>query len=322
MTNSSEKYTANRVGNMLQTGMIIASMAGLFGVLGWLIFGETGLIFAVVFAVVLSVSTPKISPPVVMRMYKAYKFSNSEAHGLHEIISELAERAQLPTVPQLYYVPTRVMNAFSVGSRQDSAIALSDGLIRNLTWREITGVLAHEVSHIANNDLRLHTLANIMTKITSTLSFFGQVLILFYLPIAIFSEARISFAFILLLIFAPTVSMLLQLALSRTREFDADLTAARLTGDPMGLATALKRMDTKQRSLWDMLFIPGRKVSQYPSVLRTHPHTRERVDKLMSMAPEEPRPSSRRGHDDLFVPPDHYTRVDRPSRRQWFRQFY
>ena len=318
MTNSSEQYTAIKIGNMLQTGIIIASMAGLFGVLGWMIFGKIGLIFAVVLVIVLSLSTPKISPHVVMRMYKAYMLSGGDARGLNEIISKLSGRAQLPTVPQIYYVPTRVMNAFSVGSRQNSAIALSDGLIRNLSRREITGVLAHEVSHIANNDLRLHALANIMTKITSTLSFFGQILILLYLPIALFSETHISFAFILLLIFAPTVSMLLQFALLRTREFDADLTAARLTGDPVGLATALKRMDTAEKSIWDMLFIPGRKVPQ-SSALRTHPHTKERVEKLMSLAPEESGPALHSGYDDLFLP-DYFPTVERAQRRPWFRQ--
>ena len=319
MTTSSEQYTTNKLGNMLQTGMIIAAMAGLFGVLGWMIFGKIGLVFAVVLAVVLSLSTPRISPHVVMRMYKAYKLSNYEAHGLHGIITELAERAQLPAVPQIYYVPTRAMNAFSVGTKDNSAIALSDGLIRSLSWRELAGVLAHEVSHIANNDLKLHTLANIMTKITSSLSFFGQVLILFYLPIALFSETHISFVFILLLIFAPTVSMLLQLALSRTREFDADLTAAHLTGDPMGLASALKRMDLKERSIWDMFFIPGRKVP-HSSMLRTHPHTKERIEKLMSLAPQESGPFSRNRLDDLFVPEDFPT-VEHHQRRHWFRQW-
>jgi len=312
MKNNSEQYTANKINNILQTCMIIAAMAGLFGVLGWMIFGGIGLISAAVFALVLSLSTPKISPHVVMRMYKAYRLSDYEARGLHEIISKLAGSARLPAVPQIYYVPTRVMNAFSVGSRQNSAIALSDGLIRNLSWREITGVLAHEVSHIANNDLRLHTLANIMTKITSTLSFFGQVLILFYLPIAIFSEAHLSFTFILLLIFAPTVSMFLQLALSRTREFDADLTAARLTGDPGGLANALRRMDTAERSIWDMLFIPGRKAPQ-SSILRTHPHTGERVEKLMSLASVESKGWRHNVHDSSHMP-DHYTRGEQPSR--------
>ena len=176
------------------------------------------------------------------------------------------------------------------------------------------------MSHIANNDLKLHMLANIMTRITSSLSFFGQVLILLYLPIAIFSEAHISFAFILLLIFAPTVSVLLQLALSRTRELDADLTAARLTGDPAGLAHALKKMDTVERSIWDMLFILGRKAPQ-SSVLRTHPHTKERVEKLMSLVQQNAGNAFHSGPGDLFLP-DHFPTVERSPRKPWFRQWY
>lgn len=320
MTDGSGQYAAGKIQNIFHTGMIFLAMAALFGVLGWLIFGKLGVIFAVAAAVVLSLSTPRISPHVVMRMYKAYQLSDYEARGLREIAAGLAERAQLPAMPQLYYVPSRVMNAFSVGSRQNSAIALSDGLIRNLSTREITGVLAHEISHIANNDLKLHMLANMMTKITSSLSFIGQMLILLYLPIAIFSEAHVSFIFILLLVFAPTVSVLLQLALSRTREFDADLTAARLTGDPVGLANALKKMDLVERSIWDMLYIPGRRVPQ-TSVLRTHPYTKERVAKLMSLASQEAEPPLNSENNHFFLtdrlPTDENTR-----QRSWFRQWY
>lgn len=320
MTKNSEQYAANKIGNMFQTFIIISGMAALFGALGWTIFGKMGLVWALVLAFVLSLTTPRISPHMVLRMYGARNLSYSEARGLHDIISDFSRKARLTNVPQIYYVPSKVMNAFSVGVRENSAIAVSDGLIRHLNRREISGVLAHEVGHIANNDLKLHALADVMTRITSTLSFFGQILILFYLPLAIFSRTHISFVLILLLIFAPTLSMMLQLALSRTREFNADLTAARLSGDPMGLASALKKMETYDRSIWDIIFLPGRKVPQ-PSLLRTHPHTKERVEKLMSLAQDQSGTFFNDGDKDGFLS-ENYPVIERNPRYHWFKPWY
>jgi heat shock protein HtpX len=320
MIKNSEQYAANKLSNMFQTFIIVFGMAALFGALGWMMFGKIGLVWALVLVFVLSLTTPRISPHMVLRMYGARKLTYSEVHGLYNIISKLSRKAGLTSVPQIYYVPSKVMNAFSVGVRENSAIAVSDGIIRHLNRREISGVLAHEVGHIANNDLRLHALADIMTRITSTLSFFGQILILFYLPLALFSQTHISLVLILLLIFAPTLSMMLQLALSRTREFNADLTAARLSGDPMGLASALKKMDTYERSIWDIIFLPGRKVPQ-PSLLRTHPHTKERVEKLMRLAQDESMTFSHSVDRNILLP-ENYPVIDRNPRYHWYKPWY
>ncbi|HVN72229.1 MAG TPA: zinc metalloprotease HtpX [Desulfomonilia bacterium] len=268
---------------LLQTVVILAGMGCLFGLIGWMIFGAIGLAWALLVALLLFMSTPRVSPWMVLRMYRARKLTSDEAPGLFDIVAELSRRAGISTLPLLYYVPSPIMNAFSVGSAKGSAIALSDGLIRYLSPREITGVLAHEITHIRNNDLKLHALADFMTRITSTLSFLGQVLIIIYLPAAFFSKTEIPLIPILLLIFAPAVSMLLQLALSRTREFDADAGAAELTGDPMGLASALRKMDRYEQSIWDLVYLPGRK-QPHPSLLRTHPHTPERLERLSAMA--------------------------------------
>jgi heat shock protein HtpX len=211
------------------------------------------------------------------------------------------------------------MNAFSVGSASSSAIALSDGLIRYLSWREMSGVLAHEISHIRNNDLRLHALADLMTRITSLFSFLGQVLLVFYLPMVLFSKTEIPLVPILLLVFAPAVSMLLQFALSRTREFDADLGAASLTGDPMGLASALKKMDHFEQSIWNLVFLPGRRNSQ-PSLLRTHPHTHERLERLAALADEKGAAAADLDGQDMLAP--HIPKVERPPTWNWFRPWH
>jgi heat shock protein HtpX len=312
-------YTHSKIHLLFQTLVILAGMAGLFGVLGWILFGTAGMFWSLVIAMILFITTPRVSPWMVLRMYRARKLSPQEAPGLIDLVVRLSHRAGLSAEPQIYYVPSRVMNAFSVGSASMSAIALSDSLIRYLSWREMAGVLAHEITHIRNNDLRLHALADLMTRITSLFSFLGQLLIIFYLPLAIFSKTEIPLVPILILIFAPSVSMLLQFALSRTREFDADLGAAALTGDPMGLASALKKMDHFEQSIWNLVFLPGRRNPQ-PSMLRTHPHTNQRIERLTSLAQDDRAAAVEfESHDKLA---QHIPRVDRPPTWNWFRPWY
>jgi heat shock protein HtpX len=310
-------YRSNRLVLVFQTSIIIFGMASLFGVIGWMLLGVMGIFYAFFIALILFLFTPKLSPWMVLRMYRARPLSYGEIPELYKIIGELSRRAQIKTVPQLYYVPTRVMNAFSVGTSSSSAIAVSDGIIRYLSWREIAGVLAHEMSHIRNNDLKLLSLADLMSRITSLLSFFGQILIVLYLPLAFFSKADIPLMPIVLLIFAPSLSMLLQLALSRAREFSADLGAAYLTGDPAGLASALKKMDQYEQSVWDFIIFPGRKHA-HPSLLRTHPHTKRRLERLMSVADGESKPFM-----DLDSPgrlDEHFPQREGMPQWNWFRQ--
>jgi heat shock protein HtpX len=171
-----------------------------------------------------------------MRLYRARPVSAQEAPALWNAVQALTERAGLPRWPELYYLPSQVMNAFAVGTPVNSAIGLTDGLLRHLDLREIVGVLAHEISHVHNNDLRVMGLADLFSRGTSILSLLGQILLLLNLPLILFTQVTVNWWAIALLVFAPNLSALAQLALSRTREFDADLNAARLTGDPEGLA--------------------------------------------------------------------------------------
>lgn len=312
-------YTHGKFHLLFQTLVILAGMAGLFGLLGWILFGTAGMLWSLAITLVLFVTTPRVSPWMVLRMYRARRLSQQEAPGLIELAGRISQRAGLPSAPQVYYVPSRVMNAFSVGSPAASAVALSDGLIRYLSWREMAGVLAHEITHIRNNDLRLHALADLMTRITSLFSFLGQILIVFYLPMALFSKTDIPLVPILVLIFAPAVSVLLQLALSRTREYDADLGAAALTGDPMGLASALKKMDHAEQSIWNLVFLPGRRNPQ-PSMLRTHPHTRQRLERLAALAHDKDEAAVEIDGQDMLPP--HIPRVERSPTWNWFRPWY
>jgi heat shock protein HtpX len=126
--------------------------------------------------------------------------------------------------------------------------------------------------------------ADVFSRGTSLLSLVGQLLLVLNLPLVLFSEVSFNWFAILLLVFAPSLSALAQLALSRTREYDADLNAARLTGDPESLARALARIERTQGGWWERIFLPGRRIPD-PSLLRTHPQTRERVERLMALRP-------------------------------------
>lgn len=257
-----------------------------------MIAGQTGLLLCVGVAVFLGWLGPLFSPQLVLKMYRASRLSPSQAPQLYSLVAELARRAELPRVPALAYIPSRMLNAFATGRNPEEAvIAVTDGLVRSLEGRELAGVLAHEISHVVNRDLWVMTLADIFSRLTLFLSQFGQVLIILSLPLVLVGQARIPWLAFLILVLAPTVSTLLQLALSRVREYDADLGATKLTGDPEGLARALHKIETVQGGWLEGLFLPGRRIP-VPAPLRTHPPTEERVRRLMALRGGVPAPLS------------------------------
>jgi len=268
--------------NRLHSLGLLAFMGGFLALLGWLLWGIPGLLWLLILGVVAVVLNPTTSPRWVMRLYGATQIDGRQVPVLAGAIAALAERAGLPSRPALFYVPSRLLNAFAVGSPNGSAIALTDGLIRQLNNRELVGVLAHEVSHIRNNDLWVMGLADMFSRATSLLSLAGQFLLLMNIPLILIGAAAVNWFVIALLIFAPSLSSLAQLALSRTREYDADLNAARLTGDPDGLASALAKIEQLQGGWMERIFMPGRRVPD-PSLLRTHPETHERIERLLSL---------------------------------------
>lgn len=268
--------------NRLQSGLLLCALGGLLALLGWLLWGVDGVLMLLVLGAVMVLLGPSVTPRLVMRLYGASVLSPTQAPMLYAVVRELARRAGLASVPTLYYVPSPIVNAFAVGRRDAAAIAVTDGLLRVLDRREQIGVLAHEVSHIYANDIWVMGLADLFSRLTSLLSLFGQLLLLINLPLVLMSEAAINWFAILILIFAPTLSALAQLGLSRTREYHADLNAAGLTGDPEGLARALVKIERVQGRWLERLFLPGRSVPD-PSLLRTHPPTEERVARLLAL---------------------------------------
>ena len=240
--------------NRLQTGLVVLTLVGIAAAAGRLPFGEGCLwlaLFAIAGALLLE---PVAASALSLRLYRVRALHPQEAHKMWALLRELPARAGLPATPVPHYVPSAVVNAFATGSKQKASIALTDGLLRSLSPRELAGVLVHEVAHIANEDLRVMGLADSDSRLTSLLALMGQIAIL-----------------------------LAQLGLSRVREFDADRLAAELTGDPQGLAPALAKIERVSRS-WRAWLWPGWGNPE-PSCLRTRPATQERIARLLTLAP-------------------------------------
>jgi heat shock protein HtpX len=269
--------------NTIHTWLLGGASLILLAATAYALAGRLGIVYAVVFGAVTMWFVRRISPQMVLSMYKARAVTRKSFPIGYNIVATLSERAGLAHPPKLYVIPSKMMNAFAVGRRDDSAIAITDALARTLTARELAGVLAHEISHIAHEDLKVMAFADMVSRFTSLWSTFGIFAIFFNLfGIAGGGEAMVPWPAVALLVFAPTLGGLLQLAMSRTREFDADLGAAVLTGDPDGLAAALRRLEKAQGVYWESLMLPGSR-TPVPSVLRTHPKTEERVARLMAL---------------------------------------
>lgn len=275
------------VRNLTHTLMLLGGIGLLLAVSSALIWGWPGVFGTLLAVAILFLGAPRVPPELAMRLYSAVRVDPGRGDQLSDIIDALSQRAGLEHPPQLYVIPSMALNAFATGSRDHAAIAITEGVLRRLEMREIAAVLAHEMTHIKNNDLAVMGLADLMSRFTLALSYAAAVLALvnlFHMVTA--GEAYISWLGILLLYLAPTLSSLLQLGLSRTREYDADLGAARLTGDPASLASALTKLERYMGNFWEdlMLPVPGRRVPQ-PSMLRSHPTTEERVARLRELAP-------------------------------------
>ncbi len=269
--------------NLVHTWLLVGGSLALFVACAWMFFGPDGIAYAAIAGAVSLFLATRISPQMVLRMYKAQPVGPQQFAVGHQILEALAARAGLRITPKIYVLPSRMMNAFAVGRPEDSAICLTDQLIRSMSQRELAGIMAHEISHIRNEDIRVMAIADMVSRFTSILSTFGIVSLLFNLPSIIMGGGlHVPWLAVLLLIFAPTIGGLLQMALSRTREYDADLGAVMLTGDPDGLAMALAKLERAQGRQWESMMLPGGRIPD-PSLLRTHPRTQDRIARLMAL---------------------------------------
>jgi len=264
--------------------LLLGCLSGLLvALVAWSALGLAGLLWAGLLLAGSLWSVTRVSASVMLGLFRGRELEESEWPQLFRIIRDLSARADLPAVPRIFYMPSRAMNAFAIGRANDSAIAVTDGLLRKLTHRQLAGVLAHEMSHIRKGDLSVMALADILSRITVLMSVVGLVGAAIVPALGLERNAvSMSLAGVLLLIIAPSLGGMLQRAMSRAREYDADLDAVGLTGDPEGLTQALLVLDRRQQGVWEQLVVPGLRLHQL-SVFRTHPRTERRILRLHSL---------------------------------------
>lgn len=287
-------YNYSKIYVSAQSFLLVISLAVILGLMGWLL-GEAPLaLLAVGTVVLLYLINPMVPPQVILKLQKVRRLNYHEAPYLYGILQTLSQRAQLPHLPKLYYNPSTEMNAFTIGNRKNAAIAVTDGLLRNLDRNEFSAVMAHEISHLKHNDLRIMGFAALSSQLVQMLAFIGQLLLLINLPLLLLGQYTISWAAILMLIVAPSVSALLHLALSRTREYRADIGAADLMGDGRTLASALAKIENFQKRYVRAMLWPGYRPIPAGHLLRTHPPTKERIKRLMGYPAQRPQDNGQR----------------------------
>lgn len=301
----------HKLRNLFHSVVLLGGMAGLLALCTWPLVGLEGLLWILLGAAIGLALSPRVSPRYLLAAYRARELGPHECPQGFDLLQGLSRRAGLHAMPRLYYIPSAVLNAFSLGGGGGTAIALTDGLLRRLTLRELAGVLAHELSHIRNNDLWIMTLADTISRLTVLMAYGGLVFLVAGLPFLVIHGKAATLLLVLPLLAAPTLAALLQLALSRAREYDADLDAAGLTGDPRGLAEALGKLEFYQGRLWERILLPGRRLPD-PSLLRSHPATEERIKRLLALRP--PAPAEGFHPAEPFDLPHHPTPVRRRPR--------
>lgn len=270
--------------NELQSVLLVGGLGLVTSFSAWLLWSWTGVVATALWIAGVYYFAPRLPPEIIMRLYRGKPLDPRYGAQILHIVGELARRAKLPAAPRIFVIPSATLNAFTTGSPDRAVIGVTEGLLRGLNLRELTAVLAHEMSHIHNGDLGVMSLADVMTRFTQVLSYLALFLAIFNLPGILLGDSDVSLFGLLLLYLAPTIGSLLQLGLARTREYDADLEGALLTGDPEGLISALQKLERYQGQFWeDLMFpVPARRIPT-PSLLRTHPETEKRVARLRGL---------------------------------------
>jgi heat shock protein HtpX len=276
--------------NWTKTFMLMAAITGLFGAIGGMIGGHSGMMLAFVVAAFMNFGAYWFSDSMVLRMYNAQQVDASIAPQFYQMVQELAHRAGLP-MPRVYLIHEDAPNAFATGRNPDNAaVAATTGILRVLSERELRGVMAHELAHVKHRDILISTISATMAGAISMLANF-----------AVMFGGRDEqgrptnpLAGILVAILAPLAASLIQMAISRAREYDADRGGAEICGDPAALAQALDKIhryangtllmpaeqhpETAQMMIMNPLSGQG-----MAGLFSTHPPTEERIRRLMEM---------------------------------------
>ena len=275
--------------NQFKTVLLLGALTGLFLGIGYF-FGPSGLTIALIMALVMNLISYFFAHKIVLFMYRAKEADKTKYKGLYRDVKQVSGLANLP-MPKVYIVPTNAFNAFATGRNpKHSVVAVTEGILELLTEKELKGVIAHEISHIRNRDILIGTIAAVIAGAISYIAFMAR-------WGAIFGGDRDRgggniIGLLLLGIITPIIALIIQLAISRSREYLADNTGARLIKDPDALASALIKLHdgVKQNPLKfgsestaHMFIVCPFNMKGVMSILSTHPSVTERVKRLKAI---------------------------------------
>ncbi|MEI8362598.1 MAG: zinc metalloprotease HtpX [Betaproteobacteria bacterium] len=281
-------------GNWLKTTILMAAIVALFGVVGAALGGSGGMMMALIIAAGMNVYAYWFSDKAVLKMYGAQEVTvdNVQFRNYYNMVRALAENAQLP-MPKVYVMDEAQPNAFATGRNPDhAAVAATTGIMQALTERELRGVMAHELAHVKHRDTLISTISATMAGAISSIGTFGM---LFGGGRSDGGERSVSPVVALLMMFlAPLAASLIQMAISRSREFEADRMGAEICKDPKALASALEKIHQYAHQISNptaeahpetgqMMIINPLSGRSFDSLFSTHPQTEERVARLMAM---------------------------------------
>ncbi len=280
--------------NTLKTTVLLAALTAFFVLVGGYLGGRSGMMIAFVFAVVMNLGSYWFSDKIVLAMYRAKEVSPTEAPELHRLVGELAQNAGIPH-PRICVIPSEAPNAFATGRNPDHAVvAVTQGIMSILSRDELKGVLAHELAHVRNRDILIGSIAATLAGAIMMLATMARWTALFGgFGGRSDDEGRGGgiLGLIAMSILAPVAAMLIQMAISRSREYQADATGAKFAGHPEGLAGALEKLDSASRRLplhanpqtAHMFIVNPLTGKDVMSLFSTHPPIEERIRRLRSM---------------------------------------
>ncbi len=277
--------------NVFKTAILLGALTALLVLIGGAVGGQQGMIVAFVFALVMNFASYWFSDRLVLAMYGARPIGEAEAPGLYRVVRTLATRAGIP-MPRVYLIPSETPNAFATGRNpQHAAVAVTEGIMRILDENELEGVLAHELAHVKNRDILIATTAATLAGAITYLAQMAQWAAIFGARRDDEEQGGSAVGAILMAILAPIAAMLIQLAVSRAREYQADATGAKLAGQPRGLATALEKLDTASQvvpmeaspATAHLFIVNPLTGGSWLTLFSTHPPIQERIAKLRAM---------------------------------------
>jgi heat shock protein HtpX len=280
--------------NQIKTVVLLGLLSALLIVISSLILGKSGALIGLVLAAVMNLGSWYFSDKIALAAYGAQSVSYSEAPQLYNMVETLAQRANLP-MPGVYIIPTDSANAFATGrDPQHAAVAVTEGIMNILPDDELEGVIAHELSHIKNRDTLTQAVAATIAGAISWLAQMASYSMWFTGGSRDNREGSNPFALLLTIILAPLAASVIQLAISRTREFSADASAAKLTRNPRALARALQRLDSNARQMpmegnpaFSPLLIMNVSAGDWlRNLFSTHPPTEARIQNLLKVEAE------------------------------------